>query len=84
MSANTKDKVAMSLSKLEYFLESNNCEDSELIFFFLLVAAWVYSGRSAFQSAEQGVRDAVSATTKRMFNIDKLCKNVQKATVQIS
>ena len=46
----------------------------------MLVAAWVYPGRSALQSAEQGVRDAVSATTKRMFNIDKLCKNVQKAT----
>ena len=30
LSVYTKDKVAMSLSKLVYFRESNNCEDSEL------------------------------------------------------
>ena len=30
LSANTKDKVAVSLSKLSYFRESNDSENSEL------------------------------------------------------
>ena len=33
-------------------------------------------GGAPFSQLNKGVRDAVSATTKEMFNINKLCKNV--------
>ena len=46
------------------------------IFFFCWKLLGFIPGGAPFSQLNRGVKDAVSATTKKMFNISKLCKNV--------